>query len=99
MSDDSARDGEDLASLALRLQAQRRHLDSYEDKTTAWPTKIEDWWADEVVYDRDLMAAGALLGVPPPRVGDRPHLTPAERATMEERLAEAGLDVRGEGEG
>ncbi len=96
MTDTGSHDGEELASLAARLQAQRRHLDSYEDKTTAWATKIEDWAADEVVYDRDLIAAGALLGVPPPRVGDRPRLTPGERATMEERLAAAGLDVRGE---
>ena len=96
MTDTGSSDGGELASLTARLRAQRRHLDGYEDKTTAWPTKLEDWAADEVAYDRDLMAAGALLGVPPPRVGDRPHLTPRERAAMEDRLAAAGLDVRGE---
>ena len=96
MTDTGAHDGEELASLTARIRAQRRHLDGYEDKTTAWSTKLEDWAADEVAYDRDLMAAGARLGVPPPRVGDRPRLTPRERATMEERLAAAGLDVREE---
>jgi hypothetical protein len=92
-------DRDELAAVAARLQDMRRHLDTYEDKTTAWPTKPADWDADLELYDHELLAAGDLLGVPPPRVGDRPRLTPRERAILEERLAAAGVDVRGEAPG
>lgn len=75
--------------LADRLRTLRRRLD-------APPDSAEDdaWELDLYSYDESLIVAADLLDVDVPK-GARDEMSADQRQVLEERLAAAGLDVRG----
>ncbi|HEX2275223.1 MAG TPA: hypothetical protein VHG90_15250 [Acidimicrobiales bacterium] len=77
-----------IERLSAELRSLRLRLIRYEQR------EREAWSADLEAYDRRLLDAAAMLEVAsaPP---DAPlPLTAADRAALEEGLAEAGLEVR-----
>lgn len=84
---------------ALRddIQARRRKLSASPGDGTPWPTAEEDTSAELYYYDMALVVAATVMGVPAPSpaTGGRRRLTARQRNHLEERLAAAGLDVRG----
>jgi hypothetical protein len=81
-----------IKRLAAELQMRRRRLGVYQRADT-WPGKDVAWRSELVRYDRYLLLAAEMLEVslpePPPLV----PLPPEIRATVEDRLGAAGLDV------
>lgn len=75
--------------LTERLRALRAKLD-------AAPTDDDAWELDLYSYDESLIVAADLLDVDVPK-GARDEMSAEQRQTLEDRLAGAGLDVRGEG--
>ena len=65
----------------------RRRLDSP-------PEDDEAWELDLYSYDESLIVAADLLDVEVPK-GARGEMSAEQRKVVEERLAAAGLDVRG----
>jgi hypothetical protein len=77
-----------IERLSAELRSLRLRLIRYEQR------EREAWSADLEVYDRRLLDAAAMLEVATPPA-ETPHpLTAAERASLEEGLADAGLEVR-----
>ena len=71
----------ELRSLRLRLiRYEQRHRDG--------------WIADLEAYDRRLVEAATMLEVRVPGPAAVPPLAAEDRAALEERLSEAGLEVR-----
>lgn len=74
--------------LTERLRDLRRRLDLP-------PTDPDVWELDLYSYDESLVVAADLLDVEVPK-GARDEMSAEQRTVIEERLAAAGLDVRGE---
>jgi hypothetical protein len=77
-----------IERLSAELRSLRLRLIRYEQR------EREAWSADLEAYDGRLLAAAAMLEVAPPPPGGELPLTAADRAALEEGLAEAGLEVR-----
>lgn len=75
--------------LTERLRDLRRRLDQP-------PVDPDVWELDLYSYDESLVVAADLLDVEVPK-GARGEMSAEQRTVIEERLAAAGLDVRGEG--
>jgi hypothetical protein len=73
--------------LTERLRDLRRRLDQP-------PTDPDVWELDLYSYDESLIVAADLLDVEVPK-GARDEMSAEQRQVIEERLATAGLDVRG----
>ena len=73
--------------LTERLRELRRRLDQP-------PTDPDVWELDLYSYDESLIVAADLLDAEVPK-GARDEMSAEQRAVIEERLAAAGLDVRG----
>ncbi len=73
--------------LVERLRELRRRLD-------APPTDPDVWELDLYSYDESLVVAADLLDVEVPK-GARGEMRAEQRAAIEDRLAVAGIDVRG----
>ncbi|MDP9452198.1 MAG: hypothetical protein M3P97_02130 [Actinomycetota bacterium] len=83
--------------LAALLRERRRRLDHYAALPAPSDAERQAWDADLYTYDDALVAVADLLDVEVPP-GARDDLTPDHRAGIEQALAAAGLDVRGEGD-
>jgi hypothetical protein len=73
--------------LTERLRDLRRRLDQP-------PIDPDVWELDLYSYDESLIVAADLLDVEIPK-GARDEMSAEQRTVVEERLAAAGLDVRG----
>jgi hypothetical protein len=73
--------------LTERLRDLRRRLDQP-------PVDPDVWELDLYSYDESLIVAADLLDVEIPK-GARDEMSAEQRTVIEERLAGAGLDVRG----
>jgi hypothetical protein len=73
--------------LAERLQALRRRLDAPSDDQDVFELDLYS-------YDESLIVAADLLDVEVPK-GARGEMSAEQRTVLEERLAAAGMDVRG----
>ncbi len=73
--------------LAERLQDLRRRLDAPTDDQDAFELDLYS-------YDESLIVAADLLDVEVPK-GARGEMSAEQRAVLEQRLADAGMDVRG----
>ena len=76
--------------LTERLRELRTRLDQPQDD-------VDVFELDLYSYDESLVTAADLLDVDVPK-GARDEMSAEQRAVIEERLAGAGLDVRGTGE-
>ncbi len=81
-----------IRGVAAELQMRRRRLNVYQS-SQRWPGKDTAWRFELVGYDRYLVVAAEMRGVPAPELPARSTLTPEQRAALEDRLAIAGLDV------
>jgi hypothetical protein len=79
--------GDKRERLTDRLRELRRRLDQP-------PTDPDVWELDLYSYDESLIVAADLLDVEIPK-GARDEMSAEQRQIIEERLAVAGLDVRG----
>lgn len=79
--------GDKRERLTERLRDLRRRLDQP-------PTDPDVWELDLYSYDESLIVAADLLDVGIPK-GARDEMSAEQRQVIEERLAAAGLDVRG----
>jgi hypothetical protein len=88
-----------IESVAAQLRPLRARIDAQQANTHTWPSKEEELAADIDRYDRRLLKAAAMLGVAAPAVDHRQPflLTDGDRVLLEDRLVDAGLDVRAEG--
>ena len=75
------------ARLIERLRHLRRRLDAPQDD-------VDVFELDLYSYDESLITAADLLDVEVPK-GARDEMSAEQRTVIEERLAGAGLDVRG----
>ena len=78
---------EKRARLVERLRDLRRRLDAPQDD-------VDLFELDLYSYDESLVTAADLLDVEVPK-GARTEMSAEQRAVLEERLAAAGIDVRG----
>lgn len=85
-----------IESVAAELHPLRARINAQRANRHTWPTKEEELEADCDRYDRRLLKAAAMLGVQAPRGPGREHslMSDEDRELLEQRLAEAGLDVR-----
>lgn len=85
-----------IESVAAQLRPLRARIDAQRANKHTWPTKEEELAADVDRYDRRLLKAAAMLGVEAPAARCREQflLSDADRAQLEQRLAQVGLDVR-----
>lgn len=84
-----------IQTVSVELKSLRARLDAQLSNTHSWPTKEEEHAADLDRYDRRLLKAAAMLRVetPPARRHDGFLLSDDDRALLEGRLADAGVDV------
>jgi aminoglycoside phosphotransferase (APT) family kinase protein len=84
-----------IESVAEELRTLRRRIDAQTANTHVWPSKEEELAADVDRYDRRLLKAAAMLQIEVPSARRREGflLSDEERLALEQRLAEAGLDV------
>lgn len=85
-----------IESIANELWALRERLEAQRSNPHEWPSKEEEYAADLDRYDRRMIKAAAMLGVPAPRPRHDGGflLTTDERDHLEDQLAAAGLDLR-----
>lgn len=85
-----------IDSVAAELRPLRARIEAQRANRHSWPTKEEELEADCDRYDRRLLKAAVMLGVPAPATVGREQamLSDGDRADLEIRLAGAGLDVR-----
>lgn len=87
-----------IESVAAELRTLRRRIENQQANQHTWPTKEEELAADIDRYDRRLLKAATMLRVEVNARAGRPRsqflLGDEERRSLEERLADAGLDVR-----
>ena len=87
-----------IESVAAELRTLRRRIDNQQANQHTWPTKEEELAADIDRYDRRLLKAATMLQVQVDARAGRSRgpflLSDAERRSLEEQLADAGLDVR-----
>ena len=79
-----------IERLSSELRSCRLRLIRYEQRAR------DAWLSDLEAYDRMLLDAAAMLGLPSARSTPAVPLEPDPRAGLEEGLAEAGLEVRTE---
>jgi hypothetical protein len=84
------RAGVPIERLSAELRSLRLRLIRYEQR------ERDAWSADLEAYDQRLLAAAAMVEVTSPPSDTALPLTAADRAALEEGLAEAGLVVRTE---
>ncbi|HEX2065059.1 MAG TPA: hypothetical protein VHE80_11630 [Acidimicrobiales bacterium] len=92
----SAAAGGHIGRVAEEARRLRRRLAAYRKTEKTWPTKVAEWTAELDAYDDVILTLGDMVGVPsplPPGAGRR--LLFEDRVTLEQRLAEAGLDLIG----
>ena len=77
-----------IERLSADLRSLRLRLIRYEQRAR------DAWSADLEAYDRRLLDAAAMLEVAAPPPETPLPLTAADRASLEEELAAAGLEVR-----
>lgn len=84
-----------IESVADELRTLRRRIDAQRANTHTWPSKEEELAADVDRYDRRLIKAATMLQVDARtrRGPDQFLLTEDNRAELERRVADAGLDV------
>jgi len=78
---------EKRARLLERLRELRGRLDAPQDDADVFELDLYS-------YDESLITAADLLDVAVPK-GARDEMSAEQRGVLEERLAEAGIDVRG----
>lgn len=85
-----------IENVADQLRTLRARIDAQQANQYSWPTKEEELAADIDRYDRRLLRAAAMLQVEPPATQRREEFlfTDSDRTLLEQRLADAGLDVR-----
>jgi len=85
-----------IESVATQLRTLRTRIDNQTANQHSWPTKEEELAADVDRYDRRLLKAASMLQVeaPPTQRREQFLLSEADRLRLEDRLTEAGLDVR-----
>ncbi len=85
-----------IESVAAQLRPLRIRIDAQQTNQHTWPTKDEVLAADYDRYDRRLLKAAAMLGVDAPAGRGRGEtvLNENDRLQLEQRLVDAGLDVR-----
>lgn len=87
-----------IESVADELRTLRRRIDNQRANQHTWPTKEEEVAADVDRYDRRLLKAAAMLQLQVDARAGRGAgpflLSEADRQSLEQRLAEEGLDVR-----
>ncbi len=85
-----------IESVAAQLRPLRTRIDAQQTNQHSWPTKEEELAADYDRYDRRLLKAAAMLGVEAPAGRGRGDtvLDEDDRLRLEQRLVDAGLDVR-----
>ena len=87
-----------IESVAAELRTLRRRIDNQQANQHSWPTKEEELAADYDRYDRRLLKAATMLQVQLDVRAGRGRgqylLSDADRASLEGRLVDAGLDVR-----
>ncbi len=85
-----------IETVAAELRPVRARIDAQQANPHTWPSKEEELAADLDRYDRRLLKAAAMLGVETPIVRHREQflLSDEDRASIERRLVDAGLDVR-----
>ena len=90
-----------IESVAEELRTLRRRIHAQRANQHSWPSKEEELAADIDRYDRRLLKAAAMLrvGTPTARHREQFLLTDGDRDQLEERLVDAGLDVRAPAEG
>lgn len=90
-----------IESVADELRTLRRRIHAQRANQHSWPSKEEELAADVDRYDRRLIKAATMLQVDTPTVRHREQflLSDHDRAQLEERLVEAGLDVEAPAEG
>jgi hypothetical protein len=90
-----------IESVAEELRVLRRRIHAQRVNQHSWPSKEEELAADIDRYDRRLIKAATMLRVSAPTARHREQflLTESDRALLEERLVEAGLDVEAPAEG
>lgn len=81
-----------LKRLARELQIRRRRLDVF-PCSDPWPGKEAAWRMERASYDSLLVMAAEMLEVELPALPPGPPLPGDVRATIEDRLALAGLNV------
>ncbi len=83
-----------IESVAGQLRTLRTRIENQKANQHSWPTKEEELAADIDRYDRRLLKAAAMLQVEAPSTPrhDGFLLSDEDRAGLEQRLAEAGLD-------
>ncbi len=74
------------------LRFRRRRLAVYR-RSPAWPGKDRALAFELFHYDRRLVIAAHMLDVAAPPLAERSKYAPEARAALEDRLAQAGLDV------
>ncbi len=77
-----------IERLSADLRSLRLRLIRYEQRAR------DAWSADLEAYDRRLLDAAAMLEVATPPAETALPLTASDRASLEEGLAAAGLEVR-----
>jgi len=90
-----------IASLAEELRSLRRRIDAQEANAHTWPTKDEELAADFDRYDRRLIKAARMLrlSIPVGQGREASLLGEDDRAQLEKRLMNSGLDVRAPADG
>jgi len=85
-----------IESVAAQLRPLRARIDAQHTNQHTWPSKEEELAADYDRYDRRLLKAAAMLGVDAPagRGREETVLSGDDRLQLEQRLVDAGLDVR-----
>ena len=84
-----------IESVAAQLRTLRTRIENQKANQHSWPTKEEELAADIDRYDRRLLKAAAMLQVESPDTRRREQflLSEDDRQALEDRLAQAGLDV------
>ena len=85
-----------IENVVAQLRTLRTRIENQKANQHSWPTKEEELAADIDRYDRRLIKAAAMLQVAAPASRRREQflLSEEDRLTLEQRLAESGLDVR-----
>lgn len=90
-----------IESVADELRTLRRRIHAQRANQHSWPSKEEELAADIDRYDRRLIKAATMLQLDTPTMRRREQflLSERDRAQLEQRLEEAGLDVEAPIEG
>lgn len=81
-----------IGRVAAELKMRRRRLDAYQHAPD-WPGKTLALKSEQASYDWFLLRAAEMLEVAVPNHNGGDVLPPEQRALLEDRLSQAGLDV------